>query len=127
MQFSQIIKSFFFFFLKSGVFITVTLLLLELISQKFNFVNFFAFTSAAFFIFNLMQFNVIYNNNPSAKRGFLIHSIFGITLWMLLAILLIILNEYKFNISEINSIIISAMIFGFLLYFIMYYYGYLNF
>ena len=74
-----------------------------------------------------MQFNVIYNNNPSAKRGFLIHSIFGITLWMLLAILLIILNEYKFNISEINSIIISAMIIGFLLYFIIYYYGYLNF
>ena len=127
MQFSQIIKSFFYYFLTSGLFIAVTLLLLELISQKFNLVNFFAFTSAAFFIFNLMQFNVIYNNNPSAKRGFLIHSIFGITLWMLLAILLIILNEYKFNISEINSIIISAMIIGFLLYFIIYYYGYLNF
>tara|TARA_Y100000816_G_C26017286_1_gene532087 strand:+ start:47 stop:433 length:387 start_codon:yes stop_codon:yes gene_type:complete len=128
MQFSQIIKSFFYYFLTSGLFIAVTLLLLELISQKFNLVNFFGFTSAGFFLINLMQFNVVYNNNPSAKRGFLIHTIFGMSLWMFLAVLLIILNNYKFNILEINSIIISTMFFGYLLYFIIYYYyGYLNF
>ena len=74
-----------------------------------------------------IQFNVINNTNPSANRGFLIHTFFGIGLWVLLAILLYFLNEFKYNITEINSIILSTMIIGFIAYFTAYYYGYLNF
>jgi hypothetical protein len=74
----------------------------------------------------LAQFNVVNNTNPSANRGFLMHTFFGIGLWITLAILLYFLNEFKYTITEINSIILSTMIIGFLTYFAAYYYGYLN-
>lgn len=123
----KLLRSFFYYFLTSGLFVALSLFILDLVSQKYNLVNFFAFASAAFFLINLMQFNVINNTNPSANRGFLIHTFFGIGLWVLLAILLYFLNEFKYNITEINSIILSTMIIGFIAYFSAYYYGYLNF
>tara|TARA_B100000035_G_scaffold315336_1_gene335326 strand:+ start:1486 stop:1860 length:375 start_codon:yes stop_codon:yes gene_type:complete len=123
----KVFKSFFYYFLTSGLIISIALVFLESISHKYNMVNFFAFASAALFLFNLAQFNVVNNTNPSANRGFLIHTFFGIGLWVLLAILLYFLNEFKYNIIEINSIILSTMVIGFLAYFTAYYYGYLNF
>lgn len=123
----KLLKSFLYYFFTSGLFISISLVILEVISQKFNLVNFFAFASASFFLINLMQFNVINNTNPSANRGFLIHTFFGIGLWVLLAILLYFLNEFKYNITEINSIILSTFFIGFIIYFTLYYYGYLNF
>tara|TARA_B100000424_G_C22709710_1_gene386412 strand:+ start:73 stop:447 length:375 start_codon:yes stop_codon:yes gene_type:complete len=123
----KLLKSFIYYFLTSGLFVALTLVLLDAISYKFNFVNFFAFASASFFLINLMQYNVVNNSNPYAKRGFVIHTLFGIALWVLLAILLYFLNEFKYNIIEINSIILSTFLIGFIIYFIAYYYGYLNF
>ena len=123
----KLLKSFFYYFLTSGLIISVALVFLETIADKYNMVNFFAFASAGLFLFNLAQFNVINNTNPSANRGFLIHTFFGVGLWALLAILLYFLNEFKYNIIEINSIILSTMIIGFIAYFTAYYYGYLNF
>ncbi len=123
----KLLKSFFYYFLTSGLIISVALVFLESIADKYNMVNFFAFASASLFLFNLAQFNVINNTNPSANRGFLIHTLIGITLWVILAILLYFLNEFKYNITEINSIILSTMIIGFIAYFSAYYYGYLNF
>ena len=123
----KLLKSFFYYFLTSGLIISVALVFLQSIADKYNMVNFFAFASAGLFLFNLAQFNVINNTNPSAKRGFLIHTFFGIGLWVLLAILLYFLNEFKYNITEINSIILSTMVIGFIAYFSAYYYGYLNF
>ena len=123
----KLLKSFFYYFLTSGLIISVALVFLESIADKYNMVNFFAFASASLFLFNLAQFNVINNTNPSANRGFLIHTLIGITLWVILAILLYFLNEFKYNITEINSIILSTMIIGFITYFSAYYYGYLNF
>ena len=127
MQLSNLLKSFFYYFFTSGLFVAITLVLLQALSSKFNLVNFFAFSSAAFFIINLMQFNVVNSNNPSANRGFLIHTFYGMSLWFLLAIIMYFLNEFKFNIIEINSIILSIMAIGFITYFTAYYYGYLNF
>lgn len=122
----KLLKSFIYYFLTSGLIISVALVFLETIADKYNMVNFFAFASAGLFLFNLAQFNVINNTNPSANRGFLIHTFFGIGLWALLAILLYFLNEFKYNIIEINSIILSTMVIGFIAYFTLYYYGYLN-
>ena len=123
----KLLKSFFYYFLTSGLIISVALVFLQSIADKYNMVNFFAFASAGLFLFNLAQFNVINNTNPSANRGFLIHTFFGIGLWVLLAILLYFLNEFKYKITEINSIILSTMFIGFIIYFSAYYYGYLNF
>jgi hypothetical protein len=123
----KLLKSFFYYFLTSGLVISVALVFLQTIADKYNMVNFFAFASAAFFLFNLAQFNVVNNTNPSANRGFLMHTFFGIGLWITLAILLYFLNEFKYTITEINSIILSTMTIGFLTYFAAYYYGYLNF
>lgn len=123
----KLLKSFLYYFLTSGLIISVTLVILENIAHKYNMVNFFAFASAGLFLFNLAQFNVINNTNPSANRGFLIHTFFGIGLWALLAILMYFLYEFKYNIVEINSIILSTMIIGYITYFTLYYYGYLNF
>ena len=123
----KLLRSFFYYFLTSGLFVSLSLFILDLISHKCALVNFLAFSSGAFFLINLMQFNIINNTNPSAKRGFLIHTFLGTGLWILLAILLYFLNEFKYNITEINSIILSTMLIGIITYFSAYYYGYLNF
>lgn len=98
-----------------------------MISVKFDLVNFFAFASAGFFIVNLMQYNVVDERNHLASRGFLIHSLFGVSLWAFLAILMFILYNYNFTRYEINSIILSSMFILFLLYFYLYYKGFLYF
>lgn len=123
----KLLKSFIYYFLTSGLIISAVLVFLENIAHKYKIVNFFAFASGSFFLFNLAQFNVINNTNPLANRGFLIHTLLGITLWVILAILMYFLNEFKYNIIEINSIILSTFFFGFIIYFSAYYYGYLNF
>ena len=123
----KLLRSFLYYFFTSGLFISISLVILEMISQKFNLVNFFAFASASFFLINLMQFNVVNNNNPSANRGFLIHTLLGICLWVILAVLMYFLHKFKYNIVEINSIILSTFFIGFIAYFSAYYYGYLNF
>ena len=123
----KLIQKLIYYLLTSGLFVALSLLLLEQISVKFNLVNFFAFASAGFFIVNLMQYNVVDKKNPSASRGFLIHTLFGISLWAILAILMFFLHKFNFQRGDINSIIISTMIFGFLLYFYLYYKGLLNF
>ncbi len=123
----KLIQKLIYYLLTSGLFVALSLLLLEQISVKFNLVNFFAFASAGFFIVNLMQYNVVDKKNPSASRGFLIHTLFGVGLWAFLAILMFFLHKFNFQRGDINSIIISTMIFGFLLYFYLYYKGLLNF
>lgn len=123
----KFLNSFFYYFLTSGLIISAALVFLESIADKYNMVNFFAFASAGLFLFNLMQFNVVNNKNPSANRGFLIHTFFGVSLWALLSVIMYFLNEYKFNILQINSIILLIMVTGFITYFSLYYYGYLNF
>ena len=126
-EFKEIIYKLLYYLFTSGLIVALSLLLLEKISKRHNFVNFFAFGSAAFFIINLMQFNVVDKNNPKATKGFLIHTLFGISLWAFLAILMFFLHKYNFSRGDINSIVISTMIFGFILYFYAYYKGYLNF
>ena len=123
----KIIQKLIYYLLTSGLFVALSLLILEQISVKFNLVNFFAFASAGFFIVNLMQYNVVDKKNPTASRGFLIHTLFGVSLWAILAILMFFLHKFNFQRGDINSIIISTMIFGFLLYFYLYYKGLLNF
>ena len=123
----KLIQKLIYYLLTSGLFVALSLLLLEQISVKFNLVNFFAFASAGFFIVNLMQYNVVDKKNSSASRGFLIHTLFGVSLWAILAILMFFLYKFNFQRGDINSIIISTMIFGFLLYFYLYYKGLLNF
>ena len=123
----KLIQKLIYYLLTSGLFVALSLLLLEQISVKFNLVNFFAFASAGFFIVNLMQYNVVDKKNSSASRGFLIHTLFGVGLWAFLAILMFFLYKFNFQRGDINSIIISTMIFGFLLYFYLYYKGLLNF
>tara|TARA_B100000989_G_C19501404_1_gene454459 strand:+ start:127 stop:510 length:384 start_codon:yes stop_codon:yes gene_type:complete len=123
----KLIQKLFYYLFTSGLFVALSLLLLEQISIKFDLVNFFAFASAAFFIVNLMQYNVVDKKNPSASRGFLIHTLFGVSLWVFLAILMFFLHKFNFQRGDINSIVISTIIFGFLLYFYCYYKGFLNF
>ena len=123
----KLIQKLIYYLLTSGLFVALSLLLLDQISVKFDLVNFFAFASGSFFIVNLMQYNVVDKKNPSASRGFLIHSLFGVGLWAILAILMFFLHKFNFSLLDINSIMISTMILGFILYFYTYYKGLLNF
>ena len=45
----KLLRSFFYYFLTSGLFVALSLFILDLISQRYNLVNFFAFASAGFF------------------------------------------------------------------------------
>ena len=69
----EIIEIFFYYFLTSGLFVALSLFILDLISQRYNLVNFLLLLVLDFLI-NLMQFNVVNNTNPSFNRGFLIHT-----------------------------------------------------
>ena len=111
----------------SGLFIAITLFVLDIIWVKFNLVNFFAYASAIFFLLNLMQYNVVSSNNPLAVKGFLNHTLLGFSIATLFGILMIILYNLKYPKGVIINIMLSCIILAFVLYFLAYNYGYLNF
>lgn len=123
----NIVKKLFYYLFTSGLFIAISLLLLDTISNKLNLVNFFAYASASFFLFNLMQFNVVSNTNPIAIKGFLNHTLLGFSVATLFGVLMIILYNLEYSKGVIINIMLSAVIFAFILYFLAYNYGYLNF
>ena len=127
MNISNLIKKLFYYLFTSGLFVAISLLILENISFKFNLVNFFAFASASFFILNLMQYNVVAETNVNAVKGFLNHTLLGVTTYWLLAFTMILLFYLNYTRSTIITIILSMMILSFVGYFSAYYYGYLNY
>ena len=126
-EFKKIIYKLLYYLFTSGLIVALSLLLLEKISKKHNFVNFFAFGSAAFFIINLMQYNVVNKNNPKATKGFLINTILGSILWIILAVSMFYLYTFNFSRNNINIAIILIMILGFLLYYYAFKNNLLNF
>jgi hypothetical protein len=120
-------RTFFYYLFTSGLFISITLTFLEYISKLYNFVNVFAFASASFFIINLMQYNVVAENNPLAVKGFLIHSLLGVSCYWFLAVTMLILYNYKYSRSDMITIMLSLIVITFLIYIFAYKKGYLNF
>lgn len=127
MNITLFIKTFFFYFLTSGFIISFSLTLLEYISKFYNFVNVFAFASASLFLINLMQYNVVAENNPLAVKGFLIHTVLGVSCFWLLAVTMLILHSYKYSRTDINTIMLSLIVITFVIYIYSYKKGYLNF
>lgn len=127
MNFSLFFRTFFYYFLTSGLIISLALTFLEYISKYYNFVNVFAFASASLFLINLMQYNVVAENNPLAVKGFLIHTLLGVSCFWLLAFIMLLLNSFKYSRSDIITIMISLIIITFVIYIYSYKKGYLNF
>lgn len=127
MNITLFIKTFFFYFLTSGFIISFSLTLLEYISKFYNFVNVFAFASASLFLINLMQYNVVAENNSLAVKGFLIHTVLGVSCFWLLAVIMLILHSYKYSRTDINTIMLSLIVITFVIYIYSYKKGYLNF
>jgi glucan phosphoethanolaminetransferase (alkaline phosphatase superfamily) len=127
MQLYNIVRSLFYYLFTSGLFISLTLVFLEVISKQFNVVNFFAFASGSFFIINLFQYNTVDKNNSLATPGFLLHTLLGSTVFWLLALTMIILYKMKYKRGEIINIILSLLVFFFVIYIYAYKNGYLNF
>ena len=125
MNILKLIKKFIYYLLTSGTIIAISLVFLDYISLKFNYINFFAFFSSSFFIINLMQYNIVDKKNPNATRGFLIHSLFGVLVWIFLTSLIFILHIYNFSRNNINIII--SLIIILIICFYTYYNMYLNF
>lgn len=126
----NIVKKFIYYFLTSGLFLALSLLILDLISSNLylnNYVNFFAFASSSFILINIMQYNVVSENNKTAITGFLNHTLLGIFTFFILALTMIILNYYKYKKTEIISIVLSIFIFNYVIYFYLYYHGFLTF
>ena len=127
MNFSLFFRTFFYYFFTSGLFISLALSILEFISKYYNFVNVFAFASASLFLINLMQYNVVAENNPLAVKGFLIHTVLGVSCFWLLAFIMLILHSYKYSRTDINTIMLSLIVITFVIYIYSYKKGYLNF
>ena len=127
MDITGFFRTFIFYFLTSGLLISLSLAFLEYVSKYYNFVNVFAFASASFFIINLMQYNVIAENNPLAVKGFLIHSILGVLSFLFLSITMLLLNNFKYSRSDIITIVLSLIIIIFVIYLYSYKKGFLDF
>ena len=122
MKIGYLTKRLFYYLFTSGVFISISLLILEVISFKFNLVDMFAFASGSFFLINLMQYNVVANHNVVAVPGFLKQTIFGSIVYLFFAVIMLIL--YKFNNSR-EKIILYMLIITVIVY-ILYIIGYKN-
>lgn len=120
-------RTFFYYLFTSGLFISLALTFLKYVSKFYNFVNVFAFASGSLFLINLMQYNVVAENNPLAVRGFLIHTILGVSCFWLLALTMLILHSFKYTRSDIITIMLSLIIIKFVIYIYIYKKGYLNF
>ena len=127
MKIGFLAERFIYYFLTSGIFISISLVILEVISKKFNLVDMFAFASASFFLINLMQYNVVANENIVAVPGFLKQTIFGSLVYLFFAVIIFIL--YKFNNSreEIIIYMLITIIIVYILYAIAYKNGLLKF
>ena len=127
MDISGLFRTFFFYFFTSGLIISLALTFLEYVSKIYNFVNVFAFASASLFLINLMQYNVVAENNPLAVKGFLMHTLLGVSCFWLLALAMLILHNFKYTRSDIITIMLSLIIITFVIYIYSYKKGYLNF
>jgi len=127
MPINGLIKSLLYHLFTSGLFISITLVVLKMISSSINFVNVFAFASASMFLINLLQYNVVDQNNPKASRGFIIHTLLGVGCYLILAVSMYILHVLNYSRATILTSLLSASIFLFLSYLFMYRKGLLNF
>ena len=101
-------KEFSSYFLTSGIIISLSLVILKFISQYHNLVGFYAFTSASFFIVNLMQFHVIDSENKDANLTFLLHTMVGGVIWTIYSLIMYIL--YLYNFSTFNNLLITTTV-----------------
>jgi uncharacterized membrane protein YqgA involved in biofilm formation len=122
-----LIKSLLYHLFTSGLFISITLVVLKMISSSINFVNVFAFASASMFLINLLQYNVVDQINPKASRGFIIHTLLGVGCYLILAVSMYILHVLNYSRATILTSLLSASIFLFLSYLFIYRKGLLNF
>ena len=127
MSINGLIKSLLYHLFTSGLFISITLVVLKMISSSINFVNVFAFASASMFLINLLQYNVVDQINPKASRGFIIHTLLGVGCYLILAVSMYILHVLNYSRATILTSLLSASIFLFLSYLFMYRKGLLNF
>jgi len=127
MPINGLIKSLLYHLFTSGLFISITLVVLKMISSSINFVNVFAFASASMFLINLLQYNVVDQINPKASRGFIIHTLLGVGCYLILAVSMYILHVLNYSRATILTSLLSASIFLFLSYLFIYRKGLLNF
>ena len=103
-------------FLTSGISFTILLTILNLIINYANLISFYAFFSGSFILVNLFQYYTIMQKANKSIETFLIHSIIGGIIWVILSIYMYILHIN--NITYKN--IISSVLFIFLIISIIY-------
>jgi len=103
-------------FLTSGISFTILLTILNLIVNYTNLISFYAFFSGSFILVNLFQYYTIIQKANKSIETFLIHSIIGGIIWVILSIYMYILHIN--NITYKN--IISSVLFIFLIISIIY-------
>lgn len=97
-------KSFLYYWVTSGVIMSLLLIILEFTSYNPNFVEIYAFFSGSFFIFNFFQFYIVNNENKNAMAPFLIQTIIGGSIWVLYGFIMYFLYIKNFSIHK-NTII----------------------
>ena len=96
-------------FLTSGISFTILLTILNLIVNYTNLISFYAFFSGSFILVNLYQYYTIIKKNNKSSDTFLIHSIIGGIIWVILSVLMYILHIN--NITYKNIISFTCLIF----------------
>ena len=91
-------------FLTSGISFTILLTILNLIINYTNLISFYAFFSGSFILVNLYQYYTIIKKNNKSTDSFLIHSIIGGIVWVILSILMYILHINNITYKNIISL-----------------------
>ncbi len=79
-----------------GLFIAISLTVIEYINNNSKYIAFYAFLSASFFLVNLFQYYVINSIDKNLSSTFFIHSIIGGIIWVLYSVII-----YIFHINNI--------------------------
>ena len=92
-------------FLTSGISFTILLTILNLIINYANLISFYAFFSGSFMLVNLYQYYIIVKKSNKSVDTFLIHSILGGFVWVILSVLMYILHINNITYQNIISLI----------------------
>jgi len=86
-------------FIKGGILISIPLTILELLPKDKKYIAFYAMAGAFFIYLNLIEFHYLGNIYPESMKIFLIHTIIGSSLFILVTLLQILFLYIKISLN----------------------------
>ena len=115
----EIFSSFITNFIKGGLLIGLSVIIIEFIYKSNNLIGFFAYVSASFFLIQLFQYYYLNYKGSKGLDKFLLHSLIGGIVWVIFMIIMIVIHKYTNNINLVVISCILLYIFGLIIYYFL--------